>query len=113
LTLEVGSLMILPPVDEVVKIYSKFIEKEDVDSANRFLASVAAMAAYAANAGLDPEEVRKYVEELREKIVEGPEMLNPYVFGLLGDIIEDPTDLERLKERMAQIWGMEQLGLED
>ncbi len=105
--------MILPPVDEVVKIYSKYIEREDVDSANRFLACVAALAAYAANAGLDPEEVKRYAEELREKIVEGPEMLNPYVFGLLGDMIEDPTNLEKIKERMMLIWGMEQLGLED
>jgi len=105
--------MILPPVDEVVKIYSKYIENEDVDSANRFLASVAAMAAYAAKVGLDPEEVRRYVEELRDKIVEGPEMINPYVFGLLGDLIDDPTNLEAVKERLRLIWSMDVLGLED
>ncbi|ABU81962.1 hypothetical protein [Ignicoccus hospitalis] len=105
--------MILPPIDEVVKVYSKFIDKEDVDSANRFLASVAAMAAYYAAAEGKGEEVRKYIEELREKIVEGPEMLNPYVFGLLGDLIEDPSDLEAVKERLRLIWGMDQLGLED
>jgi len=105
--------MVLPPVDDVVKIYSKYIEEEDVDSANRFLASVAAMAAYAAKVELDPEEVKKYVEELRDKIVEGPEMINPYVFGLLGDLIDDPTNLEAVKERLRLIWSMDVLGLED
>ncbi len=106
--------MLLPPIDEVINTYSKLIEKEDVDSANRFLASVCAMAAYATYAGvLSPEEVSKYADELREKIVEGPEMLNPYVFGLLGDLIEDPKDIERIKERLIHIWSMDQLGLED
>ena len=107
--------MLLPPIEEVVNTYSKLVEeKEDIDSANRFLASVCAMAAYASYAGaLKPEEVSNYAEELREKIVEGPEMLNPYVFGLLGDLIEDPTDLERIKERLIQIWSIDQLGLED
>jgi hypothetical protein len=103
---------ILPPIDEVVKIYSKYIEQEDVDSANRFLASVAAMAAYAAKAGLNPEEVRRYAEELREKIVEGPEMLNPYVFGLLSALADDPTNLDEVKERLKYIWSMDELGLE-
>lgn len=105
--------MFLPPIEEVVKIYSKYVEQEDIDSANRFLASVAAMAAYAARAGLNPEEVRKYIDELREKIVEGPEMINPYVFGLLGDLIEDPTNIEAVKERLRFIWSMDELGLED
>ena len=106
--------MKLPPIEEVVKTYSKFVEKEDIDSANRFLASVCTTIAYATAAGtLDPEEASKYADELRERIVEGPEMLNPYVFGLLGDLIEDPKDLERIKERLRLIWSMDQLGLED
>jgi len=106
--------MLLPSVDEVVQTYSKLIEKEDVDSANRFLASVCAMAAYATYAGvLKPEEVREYADNLRLKIVEGPEMLNPYVFALLGDLIEDPTDIEKIKERLIYIWSIDQLGLED
>jgi len=105
--------VVLPPIDEVIKIYSKYVDEEDIDSANRFLASVAAVAAYAARAGLDPEKVRNYVDELREKIVEGPEMINPYVFGLLGDLIEDPTNIEAVKERLRLIWSMDELGLED
>ena len=106
--------MLLPPIDEVVKVYSKLIEKDDVDSANRFLASVAAMAAYAVHAGvLDEEEVRNYIDELRVRIVEGPEMLNPYVFGLLGDLVEDPKDIEKVKERLIYIWSIDELGLED
>ncbi len=106
--------MVLPPIDFVVKTYSKFIEKEDVDSANRFLASVAALASFAASSGtLPPEEVSKYVEELREKIIEGPENINPYVFGFLGEVADNPTDLERIKEKLKEIMCMEQLGLED
>ncbi|UXD21691.1 hypothetical protein IPA_06855 [Ignicoccus pacificus DSM 13166] len=106
--------MKLPPIQDVVETYSKFVEKEDIDSANRFLASVCATIAYATAAGtLDPEDAKSYADELRERIVEGPEMLNPYVFGLLGDLIEDPTDLERVKERLRLIWSMDYLGLED
>ena len=104
----------LPPLDFVIKTYSKFIEKEDVDSANRFLATIAMMASFAASVGtLKPEEVSKYVEELREKIIEGPENINPYVFGLLGEVADNPTDLDKIKEKFKELMCMEQLGLED
>ncbi len=104
----------LPPIDFVIRTYSKYIEREDVDSANRFLASVAMVASFAASVGtLSPEEASKYIEELREKVVEGPENINPYVFGLLGEIADDPTNLDKIKERFKEIICMEQLGLED
>ncbi len=104
----------LPEIEEVLDVYSSFIEREDVDSANRFLASLCATIAFAVASGkLDEEKARNYLEELRERIVEGPGMLNPYVFGLLGDLIEDPKDIERIKERLIHIWSMDELGLED
>ncbi|ALU12602.1 hypothetical protein EYM_05620 [Ignicoccus islandicus DSM 13165] len=105
---------LLPKIDDVLEVYSSFIEREDVDSANRFLASLCSTIAFAVASGkLDEEKARSYLEELREKVVEGPGMLNPYVFGLLGDLIEDPKDINRIKERLIQIWSMDELGLED
>jgi len=90
-------------VNRVLKVYSKFIEMEDIDSANKYLLACIESLIYEYKAGeLKSDELRKISEELRYKIIDGPNYLNPYIMEVLG-ILEESVSEENLSEALSKI----------
>ncbi len=88
-------------VDKVLKVYSKYIDEYlDIYGGNRYLLSVIESLIHECKAGLlDPSELQKIAIELREKILEGPGNMNPYIMEILG-ILEESTEENNLREAL-------------
>ncbi len=80
----------LPDVDKVLEYYEKLVEDlGDVDRGNFYIATLASYASLLYELGVvSSEELSRYFEELRERIMDGPDLLNPYVSELLGILAE-------------------------
>ncbi len=90
-------------VNRVLKVYSKFIDKEDIDSANKYLLACIESLIYEYKANeISGEELRKIAEELRYKIIDGPNYLNPYIMEILG-ILEEEVSENSINEALSRI----------
>jgi len=81
-------------MDEVVNIYTSLVEDGRIDEGNLFLVLLAGYAAFLWEGGLiSSEELGKYFESLRSELLEGPNLLNPYVMELLSILAEGLNEL--------------------
>lgn len=92
-----GSTVVLPPKEFVLKAYEKLVNEEDIDAANFLVASLAGYALYMFRAGeIRREDLSKYFDSLRFEIVDGPDYLNPYLMEVLGIMSDDALDDDAL-----------------
>ncbi len=99
-------------VERIVEVYGKHIDREDIDSANRYLlAVIEAMIREWQVGALDASTLQKMAQELRDKLVEGPGFVNPFVMEVLG-ILEEKVDEENVREALdliRRLWQEETL----
>ncbi len=88
-------------VDKIVKTYTKYVDEDlDIYGGNRYLTvAVETLIHEALKNVIDPSELQKIATELRDKLLEGPGSLNPYVMEVLG-ILEESTSEGNLKEAL-------------
>jgi hypothetical protein len=88
-------------VERILKVYSKYMDEDlDIYSGNRYLTVAVETLIHEALKGvINRNDLRKIAEELRDKILEGPGNINPYVMEILG-ILEESTSDENLKEAL-------------
>ena len=84
----------LPLLNEVIQAYSEIVEnKGDIDKGNLLITLLAGTGALLWYGGkVNPKYLSKYYERLRVALVEGPNLLNPYVLELLGILSEGLTE---------------------
>ena len=94
----------LPSLDDVIQAYSEIVEsKEDIDKANLLVALVAGAGALLWYGGrIDSTTLAEYCSNLRDAILEGPNLLNPYVLELLSILSEGLTP-ESFQEFMTKL----------
>ncbi len=94
----------LPPLDEVVQAYSEIVEnKEDIDKGNLLIALLAGAGALLWYGGkADSKDLSEYYGKLRDVILEGPDLLNPYVLELLSILSEGLTN-ETFQEFLSKL----------
>jgi hypothetical protein len=93
--------MVSEMVERILKVYSKYIDEDlDIYSGNRYLTVAIETLIHEALKGvINRDDLRRVAEELRDKILEGPGNINPYVMEILG-ILEESTSDENLKEAL-------------
>ena len=105
----------LPSIESVLELYEQeAIEKEDLDSANFFIALLCGYAAYLWKHKLiSAEDLQEYFDALREEIVEGPNYLNPYVMELMSIIAQGLTDssFEEFKNKLRMVLKEDRLDI--
>ena len=84
----------LPFLEEVIQAYSEIVEnKEDIDKGNLLIALLAGTGALLwYGRKIDSDSLSGYYGKLRDAILEGPDLLNPYVLELLSILSEGLTD---------------------
>jgi len=94
----------LPPLNEAVQAYSEIVEnKEDIDKGNLLIALLAGTGALLWYGGkIDSEDLSEYYGKLRDAILEGPDLLNPYVLELLSILSEGLTN-ETFQEFISKL----------
>ncbi len=93
--------MVSEIVEKILKVYSKYIDEDlDIYNGNRYLTVAIETLVHEALKGvISRDDLRKTAEKLRDKILEGPGNINPYVMEILG-ILEESTSDENLKEAL-------------
>ncbi len=88
-------------LSRIIETYSKYIDEDlDIYSGNRYLTVVIESLIHEALKNTFPREALKELAmNLRDKILEGPGSINPYVMEVLG-ILEESSDEEHLKEAL-------------
>ncbi len=88
-------------MDRILKVFSKYVdEKLDLYTGNRYLLSVIEMIIHEYGAGLwKPDELKDFAAKLREKLIEGPGNVNPFIMEILG-IIEEGVNEENIREAL-------------
>ncbi len=88
-------------IEKIMKTYTKYVDEDlDIYSGNRYLTvKIESMIHEAIKGIISPEDLREIAEKLRDKILEGPGSINPYVMELLG-ILEESASPENLKEAL-------------
>ncbi len=88
-------------IERIIKTYSKYIDEDlDIYGGNRYLTVAVETLIHEALKNTFPkEQLRKIAEKLRDRILEGPGSLNPYVMELLG-ILEESISEENLEEAL-------------
>jgi hypothetical protein len=88
-------------IDRILKVYTKYIDEDlDIYSGNRYLTVAIETIIHEALKGAIPrEEISRLAMDLRDKLLEGPGSVNPYVMEVLG-ILEESSDDEHLREAL-------------
>jgi len=96
---------------EVLNAYSRLIE-ENLDEGNRLVMHFVGLVTYLWRAkAVETSEVSKVASYLRKAIIEGPDMLNPYLVELLGILEEglNETNYAELTEKLKMLEQEERL----
>jgi predicted nuclease of restriction endonuclease-like (RecB) superfamily len=88
-------------INRIFETYSKYIDEDlDIYSGNRYLTvAIETLIHEAWKNTISREELSREAASLRDRLVDGPGNLNPYVMELLG-ILEESTSDENLKEAL-------------
>lgn len=88
-------------VDRILKTYTRYIDEDlDIYSGNRYLTVAVETLIHEALKNTFPrKELSRIAMDLRDKILEGPGSINPYVMEILG-ILEESSDEEHLREAL-------------
>ena len=90
-------------VDRIVRVFSKFINKEDIEAGNRYLLAIVEALIYEYLAGEHSgRELSEIARLLRDKIVEGPAYANPFIMEVLG-ILEEEVNENNIREALERI----------
>ncbi len=90
-------------VDKIVRVFSKFIDREDIEAGNRYLLAAVETLIYEYLAGeYSSEELSEIARLLRDKIVEGPAYANPFIMEVLG-ILEEEVNESNIREALERI----------
>ncbi len=90
-------------LNDVLMIYSKYVDEGDIDKANFFLTVLAGFIAFLKHFNVvDQVKVTEFVKNLRQQVIEGPDYLNPYVMELLG-ILEEELNDETFNEFVTKL----------
>ncbi len=94
---------VMKKVNEIVEVFSKFIENDDLENGNRYLLAAIETLIYEYMAGFIPaDKLMEAARSLRDKIVEGPAYANPFIMEVLG-ILEEKVDEENVSEALEKI----------
>lgn len=99
-------------VDKIIRIFSKFIDKEDIETGNRYLLAIVETLIYEYLAGeYSSSELSKIAKLLRDRIVEGPAYANPFIMEILGILEEEVNEnnIREALERIRELHGEERL----
>lgn len=90
-------------LNNVLTIYSNYVDVGDVDRANFFLTILAGFIAFLKYFNIiDQAQVTEFIKDLRLQVIEGPDYLNPYVMELLG-ILEEELNQDSFNEFMTKL----------
>ncbi len=90
-------------IDKIIRVFSKFIGQEDIETGNRYLLAVVETLIYEYLAGeYTSKELSEIARTLRDKIVEGPAYANPFIMEVLG-ILEEEVNENNIKEALERI----------
>ncbi len=90
-------------IDKIIRVFSKFIDREDIETGNRYLLAAVETLIYEYLAGeYTDEELSEIARTLRDKIVEGPAYANPFIMEVLG-ILEEEVNENNIKDALERI----------
>ncbi len=91
-------------VDRVVSVFSKYVDELlDIYNANRYLLAVVETLIHEFRVGaLSSEELEKIAMMLRDKLIEGPGSVNPFIMEVLG-ILEEGASKESVEEALELV----------
>ncbi len=90
-------------LEAIMRVYEERIDSGDVDNGNLFIALLTGFLAFVKYHGVvDEAAVSEFARELRIRLIEGPDYLNPYVMELLG-ILEEEVDENSFYELITKL----------